>query len=98
MNRTLRDLEETLDPARFVRVHKQAIVNLEKLLELEPIVKGGAAVRLASGEVVSVSRRYARRSATNWAGNHERPTVVMWIWLAWSHPQACAATPLRFRI
>ena len=47
VNRTLRDLEGRLDPDRFVRVHKQAIVNLGKLLELEPIVKGGAAARLA---------------------------------------------------
>ena len=60
VNRTLRDLEEQLDPARFVRVHKQAIVNLGKLLQLEPIVKGGAAARLESGETISVSRRYAQ--------------------------------------
>lgn len=60
VERTLRDLEAGLDPDRFARVHKQAIVNLAKLAELEPIVKGGATARLAGGEVIEISRRYAQ--------------------------------------
>jgi two-component system LytT family response regulator len=56
---TLRDLEARLDPARFTRVHKQTIVNLNHLVELEPIAKGGATARLACGAIVEISRRYA---------------------------------------
>jgi two-component system LytT family response regulator len=60
VNRTLRDLEAGLDPERFSRVHKGAIVNLEKLTVLEPASSGGATARLECGEVVEISRRYAQ--------------------------------------
>ncbi len=59
INRTLRDLEAGLDAERFARVHKGAIVNLEKLATLEPAASGGATARLQSGELVEISRRYA---------------------------------------
>ncbi len=59
VNYTLRDLESRLDPERFARVHKQTIVNLNHLVELEPILKGGATARLANGQHVEISRRYA---------------------------------------
>ena len=59
VERTLRDLEAALDPERFARVHKQAIVNLGAVKVLEPVVKGGASARLACGQVVEISRRYA---------------------------------------
>ncbi|MDQ6706162.1 MAG: LytTR family transcriptional regulator, partial [Acidobacteriota bacterium] len=58
VEKTLRELEAALDPERFARVHKQAIVNLGKIAVLEPIVKGGATARLHSGEIVAISRRY----------------------------------------
>jgi len=48
VNSTLQDLESRLDSADFSRVHKQAIVNLSKIVELEPILKGGATARLES--------------------------------------------------
>ncbi|HLJ47506.1 MAG TPA: response regulator [Bryobacteraceae bacterium] len=59
VNYTLRDLESRLDPQRFARVHKQTIVNLNHLVELEPILKGGATARLANGQSIEISRRYA---------------------------------------
>jgi len=59
VERTLRDLEAALDADRFARVHKQTIVNLEKLAVLEPIPKGGATARMQSGAIVEISRRYA---------------------------------------
>lgn len=59
VNYTLRDLESRLDAARFARVHKQAIVNLSHLVELEPVFKGGAMGRLACGATIEISRRYA---------------------------------------
>ncbi|MDQ6705012.1 MAG: response regulator, partial [Acidobacteriota bacterium] len=58
VEKTLRELEAALDPERFARVHKQAIVNLGKIAVLEPIVKGGATARLQSGEIIAISRRY----------------------------------------
>jgi two-component system, LytTR family, response regulator len=59
VNATLRELELRLNRESFVRIHKQTIVNLTKIAELEPIVKGGAVVRLANGETLEISRRYA---------------------------------------
>jgi DNA-binding LytR/AlgR family response regulator len=60
VERTLRDLEALLPSETFARVHKQTIVNLEKLTVLEPIAKGGATARLRCGEIVEISRRYAQ--------------------------------------
>lgn len=60
IERTLRDLEALLPTETFARVHKQTIVNLEKLTVLEPIAKGGASARLRCGEIIEISRRYAQ--------------------------------------
>jgi two-component system, LytTR family, response regulator len=60
VNATLRYLETRLNRDCFARVHKQTIINLTKIAELEPIVKGGAVARLANGESIEISRRYAR--------------------------------------
>ena len=36
----LNELGENLDPMRFVRVHRSAIVNIDSILELQPISHG----------------------------------------------------------
>ena len=58
VNYTLRDLEAKLDPEKFVRVHKQTIVNLASIAEIEPMASGGAMARLQSGASIEISRRY----------------------------------------
>ena len=60
VDQTLRDLESRLDPEQFARVHKEAIINLQRLVVLEPILKGGATARLQSGQIIEISRRYAQ--------------------------------------
>jgi two-component system LytT family response regulator len=57
VDRTLERLEHVLDPTRFVRVHRKAIVNLDKITMLEPIRRGGATARLHCGYTVEISRR-----------------------------------------
>jgi two-component system LytT family response regulator len=54
----LRELAERLDPRRFVRVHRSAIVNIESILQLEPISHGEFDVVLKSGARTRVSRGY----------------------------------------
>jgi two-component system LytT family response regulator len=49
-------LEERLDPRRFVRVHRSAIVNVDRVREIEHGRDGRATVRLDSGARVPVSR------------------------------------------
>jgi two-component system LytT family response regulator len=58
VNYTLRDLESKLDPEKFARVHKQTIVNLSSIAEIEPLASGGAMARLQSGVSIEISRRY----------------------------------------
>ena len=46
VDRTLSDLEQSLDPRRFVRIHRATLVNLAFVQELFPAVDAGVLVRL----------------------------------------------------
>jgi two-component system LytT family response regulator len=52
----LQALEERLDPARFVRVHRSIIVNLSRVAELHRREDGGGALVLRSGVRLRVAR------------------------------------------
>jgi two-component system, LytTR family, response regulator len=54
----LNDLAEKLDPRRFVRVHRSALINIESVLQLEPISHGEFDVVLKNGSRTRVSRTY----------------------------------------
>ena len=54
----LNDLAERLDPSRFIRVHRSAIVNIESILELQAISHGEFDVVLKNGHRTRVSRTY----------------------------------------
>jgi two-component system LytT family response regulator len=56
----LNELAERLDPVRFVRVHRSAIVNIESILHLEPISHGEFEVILKDGSRSRISRTYRR--------------------------------------
>jgi two-component system LytT family response regulator len=53
---TLTELEQILDPARFVRVHRGYIVNLESLARVEPYAKDSRVVVLKDGSRIPISR------------------------------------------
>jgi two-component system LytT family response regulator len=54
-------VEAALDPARFVRIHRSAIVNLERVARIEPYGKESRVAILADGARLPVSRAgYAR--------------------------------------
>ncbi len=55
---TLARLEETLDPDRFVRVHRSTIVNLDRVREMQPLYHGDWVAILEDGTKLRVSRRY----------------------------------------
>jgi two-component system LytT family response regulator len=59
---TLRDLEDRLDPARFVRLNRSEIVRLGAIRELQPWFHGDARVILQDGSVLTWSRRYRSRA------------------------------------
>ena len=52
----MQSLEEVLDPARFCRIHRSAIVNLARVVAIEPQPSGDSSLRLCSGAVLRVSR------------------------------------------
>jgi two-component system, LytTR family, response regulator len=54
-------LEAALDASRFVRIHRSAIVNLERVARIEPYAKDSRVAILADGTRLPVSRSgYAR--------------------------------------
>ena len=63
----LNDLAERLDPRRFVRVHRSALVNIESIVQLEPISHGEFEAVLKNGSRTRVSRTY-RAAAGEAAG------------------------------
>jgi two-component system LytT family response regulator len=63
----LHEVEQLLDPAAFVRVHRSAVVNLERIREIRVDTRGDATVILEDGSTVPLGRTYrddlARRLA-----------------------------------
>ncbi|HEV3200625.1 MAG TPA: LytTR family DNA-binding domain-containing protein, partial [Bryobacteraceae bacterium] len=58
---SISSLEAALDPLRFVRVHRSAIVNLERVARIEPYGKESRIAILSDGTRLPVSRSgYAR--------------------------------------
>jgi two-component system, LytTR family, response regulator len=53
---TLGEIEKHLDPARFVRVHRSFILNLDRLARIEPYAKDSWLVILADGSRLPMSR------------------------------------------
>ena len=66
-------IRDRLDPARFVRVHRSAIVRQDLVRELEPLANGGARATMASGAVVPVAAAYRDR-LTAILGTRQQPT------------------------
>ena len=60
----LYELEELLDEKTFFRCSKSVIVNLNKITKLKPEVTRNILATLANGEVIVISRRYARALKT----------------------------------
>jgi two-component system LytT family response regulator len=56
---TIADMESRLDPDRFVRVHRSAIVNVDRVKELLPAFHGEYTIVLRDGTRVSSSRGYS---------------------------------------
>lgn len=55
-HQTLAELAEGLDPARFVRVHRSYLVNVERIARIELLAKDQRVAVLADGREVPVSR------------------------------------------
>ncbi|HEU4830167.1 MAG TPA: LytTR family DNA-binding domain-containing protein [Gemmatimonadales bacterium] len=61
LRETLKSLEGRLDPERFVRVHRSAIVNIERIVAMEPYFHGEYVLTLRDGTKVTSSRTCSGR-------------------------------------
>jgi two-component system LytT family response regulator len=61
LRRSLKEFEERLDPRRFARVHRRAIVNLSFVESLRPTSHGERDLRLRDGTRLKLSRVYRKR-------------------------------------
>jgi two-component system LytT family response regulator len=58
---TLDAIERKLDPSQFLRIHRSAIVNTDKIRELKPWPTGEYIVTLSNGKELTLSRGYRTR-------------------------------------
>lgn len=64
---TMLAMEQRLDPASFVRIHRSTIVNTSRIKELRPYSSREYAVILRDGTRLRLSRRYRERLRTYFA-------------------------------
>lgn len=62
MRESLTNLEKSLDPSMFLRIHRSTIVNITRIKELQPSFHGEFLVLLNDGKRLKLSRNY-RESA-----------------------------------
>lgn len=67
--RTLRDLEQRLDPRRFARIHRSTIVALDRVRELRPLGDGDQELRLQDGTRLVLTRSYRDPFLERYGGN-----------------------------
>ena len=74
LRRSMAELEEDLDPDVFCRVHRSAIVNLDRVRGLRPGADGESEVHLEGGTRVRVSRRYRKQLLARMGVRHRAAT------------------------
>jgi two-component system LytT family response regulator len=61
VRQTLSAMEEQLDPKKFVRVHRSAMVNTDRIKELQPLFNGEHSLILENGTRLTLSRKYKEK-------------------------------------
>jgi two-component system LytT family response regulator len=72
LRRTLAELDRELDPRSFCRIHRSAIVNLDRLRALELNDDGDYRVVLESGAKLRLSRRYRKELQSRLSAREDR--------------------------
>ena len=73
---TIAALERDLDPERFIRIHRSAIVNVRTARELRHSLRDGYSVVLGSGEKLKVSRAHRKQVAQLFRNGGKRRGVL----------------------
>src|SRR5262249_13888157 len=58
VRQTLSAMETQLDPKKFRRIHRSAIVNVKRIKELQPLFSGEHSILLEDGAKLTLSRNY----------------------------------------
>ena len=58
IRKTLSELSHQLDPARFTRIHRSTIVNVDRIHHFDPLPRGEVTITLHDGTRLTASRRY----------------------------------------
>jgi len=61
LRETLASLEGRLDAAKFMRIHRSTVVNIDRMKELQPWFHGDYVVILQDGTRLNLSRTYRDR-------------------------------------
>jgi two-component system LytT family response regulator len=61
LRESMKNMESRLDPSTFVRIHRSAIVNIDRVKELEPWFHGEYIVIMRDGTRLTASRVYSDR-------------------------------------
>jgi two-component system LytT family response regulator len=72
LRETLNALEARLDPQKFVRIHRSAIVQVSRICELRTLPNRELRLRLTSGADLKVSRTYRDR-LDEWLSGNDKP-------------------------
>ena len=67
---TANRLQEELDPRRFARIHRRFLVNIDRVVGLEPWFGGDAIVLLRDGSKLRLSRNYREAFLALMLGDH----------------------------
>jgi len=67
---TANRLQEELDPARFARIHRRFLVNVDRVVGLEPWFGGDAVVLLRDGTKLRLSRNFREEFLGRMLGDH----------------------------
>src|SRR5436190_156005 len=63
-------LQEELDPARFARIHRRFLVNVDRVVGLEPWFGGDAVVLLRDGPTLRLRRNFRQELPGRMLGDH----------------------------
>ncbi|RJP35186.1 MAG: DNA-binding response regulator [Candidatus Omnitrophota bacterium] len=58
---TMNHIEQKLDPARFLRIHRSTIVNLDRVIELQADTNGDYVVIMQNGITLTMSRSHREK-------------------------------------
>jgi two-component system LytT family response regulator len=61
LRETVHNLERQLDPARFLRIHRSTIANIDQIREIQQTFHGEYTVVLKDGTELKLSRRYREK-------------------------------------